>query len=179
MVRLYQMLASDGRVRAPYVVRPTRVASQLSLDLSPEQLAGLRQAMIAVVEEGTARSGRLAGLQIAGKTGTAQNAHGADHGWFIGFAPAEKPEIVVGAIIEFSQHGTAAIPVVSRAIAHYLGLEETAATKLRVTVPTDSAPQPFQLPELPRPDSVRLDSLRPPTDTLTDTLRVHPRPPAR
>jgi len=177
MVRLYQMLASDGRVRPPYVVRPTRVGTQLSLDLTPEQLAGLRQAMIAVVEEGTARSGRIGGLQIAGKTGTAQNPHGADHGWFIGFAPAAKPEIVVGAIIEFAQHGTAAIPIVSRAIAHYLGLEETAATKLRVTVPTDSAPQPFQLPVLPRPDSLRLDSLRPilpPADTLTDTIRVHP-----
>jgi penicillin-binding protein 2 len=182
MVRLYQMLASDGRVRAPYVVRPTRVGSQLSLDLTAEQLAGLRQAMIAVVEEGTARSGRLAGLQIAGKTGTAQNPHGADHGWFIGFAPAAKPEIVMGAIIEFAQHGTAAIPIVSRAIAHYLGLEETAATKLRVTVPTDSAPQPFQLPVLPRPDSLRLDSLRPilpPADTLTDTIRVVPPPPTR
>jgi penicillin-binding protein 2 len=182
MVRLYQMLASDGRVRAPYVVRPTRVGSQLSLELTAEQLAGLRQAMIAVVEEGTARSGRLAGLQIAGKTGTAQNPHGADHGWFIGFAPAEKPEIVVGAIIEFAQHGTAAIPIVSRAIAHYLGLEETAATKLRVTVPTDSAPQPFQLPVLPRLDSLRPDSLRPilpPADTLTDTIRVVPPPPTR
>jgi penicillin-binding protein 2 len=177
MVRLYQMLASDGRVRVPYVVRPARVGTPLSLDLTPEQLSGLRQAMIAVVEEGTARSGRLAGLQIAGKTGTAQNPHGADHGWFIGFAPAEKPEIVVGAIIEFAQHGTAAIPVVSRAIAHYLGLEEAAATKLRVTVPTDSAPQPFQLPVLPQPDS--LPPNLPPADTLTDTLRVIPPPPAR
>jgi membrane peptidoglycan carboxypeptidase len=176
------MLASDGRARVPYVVRPTRTGTQLSLDLTPEQLSGLRQAMIAVVEEGTARSGQVAGLQIAGKTGTAQNPHGADHGWFIGFAPAEKPEIVVGAIIEFSQHGTAAIPIVSRAIAHYLGLEETAATRLRVTVPIDSAPQPFQLPVLPRPDSLKLDTVRPilpPADTLVDTLRAHAPPPAR
>jgi len=178
MVRLFQMLASDGRVRMPYVVRPTRTGSQLSLDLTPDQIAGLRRAMIAVVEEGTARSGRLAGLQIAGKTGTAQNPHGADHGWFIGFAPAEKPEIVVGAILEFAQHGTAAIPIVSRAIAHYLGLEETAVTKLRVTVPTDSAPQPFQLPVIPPlPDSLR--PIPPPMDTVSDTLRVIPPPPAR
>lgn len=177
MVRLYQMLASDGRVRMPFVVRAAR-SSSLSLDLTAEQIAGLRRAMIAVVEEGTARSGRLEGLQIAGKTGTAQNPHGADHGWFIGFAPAEKPEIVVGAIIEFSQHGTAAIPIVSRTIAHYLGLEETAATKLRVTVPTDSAPQPFQLPVIPPlPDSLR--PIPPPMDTLSDTVRVHPRPPTR
>jgi len=169
MVRLYQQLASDGRVRTPFIVRRGAApGTSAPLDLNPDQLAILRRAMIAVVEEGTARSGRLTGLQIAGKTGTAQNPHGADHGWFIGFAPAEKPEIVVGAIIEFAQHGTAAIPIVSRTIAHYLGLEETAATRLRVTVPTDSAPAPFQLPVLP-------DSLPPvlPVDSAV------PRPPTR
>jgi len=149
------------------VRRAAAPGTSASLDLSPDQLAILRRAMIAVVEEGTARSGRLTGLQIAGKTGTAQNPHGASHGWFIGFAPAEKPEIVIGAIIEFAQHGTAAIPIVSRAIAHYLGLEETAATRLRVTVPTDSAPAPFQLPVLPDslPPVIPVDSAvaRPPT----------------
>jgi len=168
MVRLYQQLASDGRVRTPFVVRrAVAPGSSASLDLNPDQLAILRRAMIAVVEEGTGRSGRLTGLQIAGKTGTAQNPHGASHGWFIGFAPADKPEIVVGAIIEFAQHGTAAIPIVSRTIAHYLGLEETAATRLRVTVPTDSAPAPFQIPVLPDtlPPIIPVDSAvpRPPT----------------
>ena len=178
MVRLYQMLASDGRMRVPYVVRPTRTGTQLSLDLTPEQIAGLRQAMIAVVEQGTARGSRLASLTIAGKTGTAQNPHGPDHGWFIGFGPAEKPEIVVGAIVEFAQHGTAVAPLVARAIAHYLGVDESIAATLRVTLPTDSAPQPFQLPVLPPlPDSLR--PIRPPTDTLTDTLRVIPPPPTR
>jgi penicillin-binding protein 2 len=177
MVRLYQMLASDGRGRVPYVVRPARTATPLSLDLAPDQIAGLRQAMIAVVEQGTARGSRLTSLKIAGKTGTAQNSHGPDHGWFIGFGPAEKPEIVVGAIVEFAQHGTAVAPLVARTIAHYLGVDESIAATLRVTLPTDSAPQPFQLPVLPRPDSPR--PIAPPTDTLTDTLRVIPPPPTR
>jgi len=96
--------------------------------------------MIAVVEEGTARSGRLTGLQIAGKTGTAQNPHGASHGLVHRVRACEKPEIVVGAIIEFASTAPRP-PIVSRKIAHYLGLEETAATRLRVTVPTDSAPR--------------------------------------
>jgi penicillin-binding protein 2 len=172
MVRLYQMLASDGRVRTPYVVRPT-TRSSLSLDLAPDQIAGLRQAMIAVVEQGTARGSRLTNLTIAGKTGTAQNPHGPDHGWFLGFGPAEKPEIVVGAIVEFAEHGTAVAPLVARTIAHYLGVEESVAARLRVTLPTDSAPQPFQLPLLPRSDSLR--PIQPPTDTL----RVIPPPPTR
>src|SRR5213082_147951 len=129
MVRFYQMLASDGRARPPYLVHPA-AGSGATLGLLPEQLAGLRQAMISVVERGTARgAGRFGGsIAIAGKSGTAQNSHGPDHGWFIGFAPAEKPEIVVGAIIEFAQHGTAVAPLVARTIAHYLGIDEHSTT---------------------------------------------------
>jgi len=147
MVRLYQQLASDGRLRTPFVVRQAATSSEnASLDLTADQILWLRRAMIAVVEQGTGRGVRLNALTIAGKTGTAQNSHGADHGWFIGFAPAEKPEIVVGAIVEFAQHGTAVAPLVARAIAHYLGIEDTRARQIRIAVPTDSAPQPFQFP---------------------------------
>ena len=166
MVRLYQQLASDGRLRTPFVVRApvTPATENTSLDLSADQLSTLRRAMIAVVEQGTARGSRLANLTIAGKTGTAQNPHGLDHGWFIGFAPADKPEIVVGAIIEFWEHGTRVGPLVSRAIAHYLGIDEQTAATLKVTLPNDSAPAPFQIPVL-LPDSaplqLRLPQIRP------------------
>jgi penicillin-binding protein 2 len=169
MVRLYQQLASDGRMRTPFVVRPssTSGAENVSLELNPDQLATLRRAMIAVVEQGTARGSRIASLTIAGKTATAQNPHGPDHGWFIGFAPADKPEIVVGAIIEFAQHGTAVAPLVSRTIAHYLGIDETRASTIRIALPADSAPEPFQLPALPRdtfpPSPTDSAVARPPT----------------
>ena len=155
MVRLFQQLASDGRMRTPFVVRPslTSGAENVSLELSADQLATLRRAMIAVVEQGTARGSRIASLTIAGKTATAQNPHGPDHGWFIGFAPADKPEIVVGAIIEFAQHGTAVAPLVSRTIAHYLGIAESRASTIRIALPADSAPEPFQLPAAP-PDTL-------------------------
>jgi penicillin-binding protein 2 len=168
MVRLYQQLASDGRVRTPFVVRPgPPPGTNTTLDLSADQLAILRRAMIAVVEQGTARGSRLANVTIAGKTATAQNPHGLDHGWFIGFAPADKPEIVVGAIIEFARHGTAVAPLVSRTIAHYLGIDERTASQMRVTLPNDSAPAPFQIPALPDtvPPAIPVDSAvaRPPT----------------
>ena len=147
MVRLYQQLASDGRLRTPFVVRQASTTNEnVSLDLSADQISWLRRAMIAVVEQGTARGSRLAALTIAGKTGTSQNSHGADHGWFIGFAPADKPEIVVGAIVEFAEHGTAVAPMVARTIARYLGIEDTRARTIRIAIPNDSAPQPFQLP---------------------------------
>ena len=181
MVRLYQQLASDGRMRTPFVVRQTGTESQhASLDINADQLATLRRAMIAVVEQGTARGSRLANLTIAGKTGTAQNPHGLDHGWFIAFAPADKPEVVVGAIIEFARHGTAVAPLVSRAIAHYLGIDERTAATMQVTIPNDSAPAPFQIPLIPdsvrpaftRPDSTHPDTTRP---VIPDSAVARPR----
>ncbi len=168
MVRLYQQLASDGRVRTPFIVRAgPPPGTNASLDLNADQLTVLRRAMIAVVESGTARGSRLANVTIAGKTATAQNPHGLDHGWFIAFAPADKPEIVVGAIIEFARHGTAVAPLVSRTIAHYLGVDERTASQMRVVLPNDSAPAPFQIPVLPDtlPPIIPVDSAvpRPPT----------------
>ena len=183
MVRLYQQLASDGRIRPPFVVRPAREngSEDASLDLNPDQLSTLRRAMISVVERGTARGSRLASITIAGKTGTAQNPHGPNHGWFIGFAPADKPEIVVGAIVEFAREGPYVAPLVTRAIAHYLGLGTTDASTMRITLPTDSAPQPFQIPGVPQADTLRPIS---PNDTAARPspqamLRVFARPPTR
>ncbi|MGH7530632.1 MAG: penicillin-binding protein 2 [Gemmatimonadales bacterium] len=182
MVRLYQQLASDGRMRIPFVVRPDpearRAAASVSLELSPEQLVGLRHAMVAVVERGTARGSRLEMLTIAGKTATSQNPHGPDHGWFIGFGPAAKPEIVVGAVIEFAEHGSSVAPLVSRMIARYLGLDEMRARGLRVEVPADSAPEPFVIPTPPAPESLRAI----PTPTILrrpqpSAPRVRPPPP--
>ncbi len=70
---------------------------------------------------GTARGSRLADWTLAGKTGTAQNPHGEDHAWFIGYAPAEDPEIVAAVVVEFGGHGSsAAAPIVSKLIAYYL-----------------------------------------------------------
>jgi membrane peptidoglycan carboxypeptidase len=158
-------------MRTPFVVRPSATArtDNPSLDLSPDQLSTLRRAMIAVVEQGTGRVGRLASLQIAGKTGTAQNSHGPDHGWFIAFGPAEKPEIVVGAIVEFVEHGTAVAPLVARTIAHYLGIEDTRAATIRIAMPADSAPEPFALPTVPA------DTVLPPIPTDSAVSR----PPTR
>jgi membrane peptidoglycan carboxypeptidase len=112
--------------------------------------------MISVVQQGTARgAARFGGaIAIAGKTGTAQNSHGPAHGWFIGFAPAEKPEIVVGAIIEFAREGPYVAPLVTRVIGRYLGVDTTLTSSVRIVLPTDTAPRPMQLlPGVPGEDS--------------------------
>jgi penicillin-binding protein 2 len=164
MVRLYQMLASDGKSRTPYLVRPQAAQPDYDLGLSAEQLAGLRQAMINVVERGTGAGARLAQLKIAGKTGTAQSSRGLNHGWFIGFAPADSPRVVVGVIGEYSGHGATLAPLVARVIAHYLGADTTAA-RYPFTLPSDTAPRdtmllgapPDSLPHIP--DSTRVPSI--------------------
>ncbi|HXE58558.1 MAG TPA: penicillin-binding protein 2 [Gemmatimonadales bacterium] len=147
MVRFYQALAGDGKALTPRVVpgEPTR---SRDLGLTAAQIAGLREALIAVVERGTAGATRSADLRTAGKTGTAQNPHGKDHGWYVGFAPADRPRIVVGAIMEFAEHGSTVAPYVVRVMRrHLLGPEPPGERgRVRIDVPRDSAPPPLEIP---------------------------------
>ena len=150
MMRFYEGLAGDGNAASPYLVRPAP-AKPRALGLTSDQLDGLRRALIAVVERGTASASRHSDLAVAGKTGTAQNPHGKDHGWFIGFAPAEKPELVVGTIMEFAEHGTVAAPYVVRTLRRYiLGPDTAGAIKVKILLDEaaavqDSAPRPVEL----------------------------------
>lgn len=146
MVRFYAGLANGGRVPAPYIVRP-RSAAPPPIPLDDTLFVMVRQALTAVVEQGTARGARLAEIRLAGKTGTAQNPHGPDHGWFIGFAPADHPTIVVGGIFEFGLHGTTVAPYVARTIEHYLlGTTDTSRAGLTpLNMPEDTAPRPVPL----------------------------------
>lgn len=152
MVRFYAALASEtGQAPTPYLVRPD-TGQGFDLALTRDQLNGLRAALVAVVERGTAARSRTADFKVAGKTGTAQNSHGKDHGWFIGFAPAEKPEIIVGAIFEFGEHGTNVAPYVVRSIRRYIlgpdSLEGKVAPR-KLVLPGDAVPAaPTPAPEL-------------------------------
>jgi penicillin-binding protein 2 len=151
MVKFYAALAGDGKVRTPYVVAPSAEPSH-DLGLTAEQLAGLRRSLVAVVERGTAARSRQADLTVAGKTGTAQNSHGKDHGWFIGFAPADKPQVVVGAIMEHAEHGTTVAPYVVRALLRYVLGPAEPPTKLEIRIPVDSAPRDVPAPDSSAPD---------------------------
>jgi penicillin-binding protein 2 len=59
-------------------------------------------------------------VEVAGKTGTGQNPHGPDHGWFVGFAPKDDPKIVVAVLVEFGEHGYVAARIASRMIERFL-----------------------------------------------------------
>jgi penicillin-binding protein 2 len=76
-----------------------------------------------VVEEpgGTASSARVKGFQSAGKTGTAQNPHGNDHAWYVGFAPFENPTIAIAVLVENAGFGGAiAAPIAGMCVEHYI-----------------------------------------------------------
>jgi penicillin-binding protein 2 len=182
MVKFYEGLASEGRSSTPYIVRPSSDKS-VDLGLTQAQLDGLRHSLIAVVERGTAAASRRRDLAVAGKTGTAQNSHGKDHGWFIGFAPSDRPELIVGAIMEFSEHGSSVAPYVVRTLRRQLLGPDTVGTiKIKTlideTTPQDTAPRPVEL----NPDSAaaraREDSIRraTPIPVVVDSL---PPPPER
>lgn len=120
MARFYTALATDGSAARPEVVKrnPERVKV---LNLTPRQLAGLRDAMADVVSgRGTAGSAQIQGVILAGKTGTAQNETGRDHAWFVGFAPKDDPRIVVAVMLWQGEHGYAAARIASKVVEHYL-----------------------------------------------------------
>ena len=68
--------------------------------ISAGTAGALTQMMVAVVEAGTATTAQIPGVQVAGKTGTAQTVDGRDpHAWFVSFAPADDPQIVVAVVV--------------------------------------------------------------------------------
>jgi peptidoglycan glycosyltransferase len=104
-------VANKGTLMKPYLVDQVlgpdvTVVSQtkpqvLRQSVTPQVAAELTQMMVGVVSHGTGTSAQISGVQVAGKTGTAQ--HGADttpHAWFIAFAPAENPVVAVAVLVE-------------------------------------------------------------------------------
>ena len=106
------VLANKGIYHQPHAVdslfnkrlnRMERIGhSERRLKVSETTWDLIRGAMQNVVnaEGGTGRAARIPGIPTAGKTGTAQNPHGEDHAWFVGFAPFDEPRIAVAVLIE-------------------------------------------------------------------------------
>ncbi len=83
----------------------------------------VREGMRRVVQEpgGTGGLARVKGVESGGKTGTAENPHGKDHAWYIGFAPFDHPRIAIAVLIENAGFGgTFAAPIAGMCIEQYL-----------------------------------------------------------
>jgi penicillin-binding protein A len=98
-------VANGGKQMRPYLVQKltspdlrtiyTANPKTLRTPVNAQVAADLKDMMVSVVEDGTGRRAQIDGMEVGGKTGTAQNAEGADpHGWFVGFAFNDKGEAV-------------------------------------------------------------------------------------
>jgi peptidoglycan glycosyltransferase len=131
-------IANDGQVPVPKLVKEVRDARGVVVDqasaevwreaISPQTSETLTQLMVSVVESGTGTGARIAGIKVAGKTGTAQTGREGDapHAWFIAFAPADAPRIAVAVIVENggdlgndATGGRLAAPIAKRVIETY------------------------------------------------------------
>lgn len=103
-----QIVAPDGRVL--YTAKPEVIHR---IQASPAHWDAIIEGMVRVVERGTARRAKIAGVAVAGKTGSAEfRKGGRTHSWFIAFAPAENPRVVVCVLAEEAGHGSeVAVPI--------------------------------------------------------------------
>jgi penicillin-binding protein 2 len=86
--------------------------------------------MFQVVEHGTAYFDKIQGIEICGKTGTAQNTHGEDHSVFICFAPKNNPKIAIAVYVENGGFGAvAAAPIANLMVEKYLTDTSSAMTR--------------------------------------------------
>ena len=123
-------IANRGYYYIPHVVK--KIAGRDSIDarfyrkqytkVDPKHFAPIVEGMYEAVNvAGTATRFAVPGLDICGKTGTAQNPSGADHSTFLCFAPRDNPKIVVSVYVEHGRWGaTSAAPIASLLVEQYL-----------------------------------------------------------
>ncbi len=111
-------IANEGTIMQPYLVdgiynasgkrsftaQPSKLAQAISKATADRTLAVLR----GVVTDGTGTAARISGVDVAGKTGTAERGDGTSNSWFVGMAPADNPRVVVAIVIEKGDSGEGA-----------------------------------------------------------------------
>ena len=129
MANYAALLANRGYYYIPHLVKAvnkptsyiTKFKQKHTTQIDRAHYDLMVEAMEAVVQRGTGRSAAMEGIQICGKTGTSENAHGEDHSIFIGFAPKNNPKIAICVVIENAGFGaTWAGPISSLMIEKYL-----------------------------------------------------------
>lgn len=131
-------VANNGQIMQPHVADRITDADDNTVKtidpkpwqtaMTPQVASTMTSMMVSVVEGGTGTAARIPGVSVAGKTGTAQNQQGAPHAWFVGFAPAENPQVVVAVMVEHggsagseATGGRVAAPIAAQMIRMVLG----------------------------------------------------------
>ena len=126
------LIANNGKSFQPHIVKGylNDSTKQIIPYSFPSIDTKVKQEVFDIVKEGmflvvngagTATHIKMDDIKISGKTGTAQNPHGKDHAFFIGFAPSDNPKIAVAVVVEnIGFGGTHAAPIAKKLIEAYL-----------------------------------------------------------
>lgn len=131
MALLTGAIANDGVLVSPSLLKGKAAGGQEFSNIralpgevrvmNREAAAYLQQAMVGTVSFGTGWQAQLSGIEVAGKTGSAENPHGQAHAWFVGFAPAGQPRIAVAVVVENAGSGGGnGGPIVKELINYFL-----------------------------------------------------------
>ena len=114
LLRAYVAVANGGKLFKPRI-NSKAVPEYRKLEVSSQTIKIIQEGLREVASSGTGKRASSFGVQVAGKTGTAQNTHGEDHAWFVGYAPADAPKYAVVVIAEAGKGGGAvAGPIVGK-----------------------------------------------------------------
>ncbi|HST10765.1 MAG TPA: penicillin-binding protein 2 [Terriglobales bacterium] len=153
LMRAISAISMDGRLVVPHVVNPTelppgvvdvqRYTEVKSIPIDSTGYTTITDAMARVLlPEGTAPSAHIPGIDIAGKTGSAQivslalrakhanSDEFAQNGWFVGFTPRRNPEIIVCVLFEGGEHGRLAARLATQVIKAYVDKQNRQPPKM-------------------------------------------------
>jgi penicillin-binding protein 2 len=153
LMRAISAISTDGRMVIPHVINPsnlpsgfvetTNYAEVKTIPVDPSGWNTITDAMSRVLlPEGTAPSAHVPGVDIAGKTGSAQivslamrakhqnNTDFAQNGWFVGFTPRRNPDIIVCVLFEGGEHGKLAARLATQVIKAYVDKQQRQPTKM-------------------------------------------------
>ncbi len=153
LMRAIGAISMEGRMVVPHVIDPTNLppgyvetthySDVVEVPIDPTGWNTITDAMSRVLlPEGTAPSAHVAGVDIAGKTGSAQivslalrakhqnNTDFAQNGWFVGFTPRRNPDIIVCVLFEGGEHGKLAARLATQVIKAYVDKQQRQPTKM-------------------------------------------------
>src|ERR1700680_1428549 len=153
LMRAISAISMDGRMVVPHVASPTGLPPEYlethhytdvtNIPINPDGLNLITDAMARVLlPEGTAPSAHVPGVDIAGKTGSAQivslavralhqnNEALNQNGWFVGFTPRRNPDIIVAVLFEGGEHGKLAARLATQVIKAYVDKQRRQPTKV-------------------------------------------------
>lgn len=142
MAQVMALVVNNGVCYKPHLVHAIQPAARSGMPIytepevahrvdAPESFwVALKTALLRVVDNGTAKSARIPGLEWGGKTGSAEK-RGQDktNSWFVGGAPFDKPRIVIAVLTEQAGHGgDVSAPIARDIVKHYLTRSASAAS---------------------------------------------------